>query len=99
MKPIVPEYDNAWRTRLTIFNDDVHVSFHIRRDGSGAGKIVVIQTTDAFATAVFLTSERQQNYYANEVNYRLLASEGAPEASFEGVVAWLDSQSTLQREA
>jgi hypothetical protein len=87
----------GFRTRLTIFNADVHVSFHVARDGSGLGKMVVMPLNRVGGT-VYYCNLRQQNHYANEVNYRLLNDEGLSSASYEGIVAWLDTHEALVKE-
>lgn len=84
---------SEYRTRLTIASDDITVIFRIKRDGSGNGKIVVIPFSREKGNGVeFLATDRQQRYYANEINALLLAEEGSKEASCDGIVAWLGNQ-------
>lgn len=91
--PVQDEY----RTRLTIHNGDVHVSFHLNRNGSGEGMMVLISLGKPLDVRKYAMTDRQQSYYANEINYRLFAEEGDIEASFDGIAAWLDAQHTIER--
>jgi hypothetical protein len=91
MTTLMPN-DAEWRRRLIIHNADAHVAFYLKRDGSGAGQIVVVNHTTLTVSAVYSATDRQQRYYANEISALLMADEGSALASCDGIVAWLDNQ-------
>jgi hypothetical protein len=84
------EHEDEWRARLTIFNDDVHVTFFLKRDGNGAGKVAVIKTGEMLRNAVYHASARQQRWIVGEITYRLLQEDDS--ASFESITAWLNEE-------